>query len=254
MMKTDTLHPVFLDILVALCLLTRLPLPQLPDTAFERSAKAVWAYPVAGAVLGGLAAIVGLVALSLGLPAVIAGGLSLCTLALLTGAMHEDGLSDTADGFWGGQTVERRLEIMKDSQIGSFGTMALVLVTGLRWASYAVLLPVSAGAIVFAAVVSRAIIPVLMASLPHARQKGLSRSVGTPGATSVAIGLTFAIAFGLVITGLTAIPIALGALTAAAAVGWVAKRKIGGQTGDVLGASQQVAEVVVLIILAAMLA
>lgn len=243
-----------MDIPLAFCLLTRLPMPTLPKDAFHAGARAVWAYGLVGAVLGAGAGIAGLLGLLLGLPADIAAGVVVACLALSTGAMHEDGLSDMFDGFWGGTTVERRLEIMRDSQIGTYGTLALLVVTGLRWMAYAALLPLGIGAVLAGAALSRAVMPIVMRALPHARADGLSRSVGRPERAPVLVGvlattlLVFALLGPLAVAGLAA------ALLAALAVLALAKRKIGGQTGDVIGATQQIAELSVLCTLVALMA
>ena len=239
------------DPLVALVLLTRLPLPRLPDAAFQRPARVVWAFPLAGLVVGGLAALAGVLALHAGLPAMVAAGLALVVQCAATGAMHEDGLADTLDGLWGGHTREARLEIMKDSTVGAYGAIALVLSLGLRWALIAALLPVAPGAVVAAACLSRAGMPVLMYALPHARDFGLSHGVGRPTARACAIGL----ALGLVLAFLTAgHETVTGALLGALALAWLARqarKRIGGQTGDILGASQQLGEIAILLALAA---
>ncbi|MFT7596440.1 MAG: adenosylcobinamide-GDP ribazoletransferase, partial [Paracoccaceae bacterium] len=133
------------DVAVAFVLLTRLPLPTLPDHAFARQAHAAWAFPLVGLVVALLAGGMGWAALRLGLPASIAAGLVLGAQIMLTGAMHEDGLADTADGLWGGFNADRRLEIMKDSAIGTYGVLALILSLGLRWAALTLLLPISPG-------------------------------------------------------------------------------------------------------------
>ena len=152
------------DILLALVLLTRLPLPRLPDSAFARQAKAAWAYPLAGLAVALPACVLGALALAAGLPAGPAAGLVMTVQVLLTGAMHEDGLADVADGFWGGFTRERRLEIMKDSRIGAYGVLALVLILILRWSALTAL--IGAGgiwALAGVAAPSRAPMAVLMA-------------------------------------------------------------------------------------------
>ena len=190
------------DVPAAFVLLTRLPLPPLPDHAFAHGARAVWAYPLVGLVLGGIVAALGAVLSGLGLPAALVAGLMLAALVMLTGAMHEDGLADTGDGLWGGQTPARRLEIMKDSRIGTYGVLALVLSTGLRWLGYA---EVSLAELVAALVLSRAAMPALMAALPHARTDGLSRSVGRPGMGPVAIALGLAALIGIGLTGTGAV-------------------------------------------------
>lgn len=245
-MKSDTLSSILKDIAVAFCLLSRVPTPTLPGTAFENTARAVWAYSIVGAVVGGLAALVGLLVVMIGLPVIFAAGLLLAALALITGAMHEDGLSDTADGFWGGNSVERRLQIMKDSQIGSYGTLALIVITGLRWVAYAALLPLGAGPIVAAAALSRAVMPIPMHFLSHARQNGLSRDVGKPEMTWVLTGLAMAFAISFFAIGPLALTAIGTSLLAAGGVCWLAARKIGGQTGDVLGATQLISETAIL--------
>ena len=196
-------------------------------------------------MVGPLAAGTGVCALWLGLPGGVAAGLVLAVQILLTGAMHEDGLADSADGLWGGLTRDRRLEIMRDSRIGTYGVLALGLSLGLRWSALAVLLPLGWQAVVVAAVVSRAAMVAVMAALPHARSDGLSRGVGRPGpwAAMAGIGLALVITLGAGIT-----PMAAG-LVAALLTGALARRKLGGQTGDILGATQQVAEIAVLLAL-----
>ena len=241
-MKTDKLPDFLVDILLACTLLTRVPLPQLSQDRFTQGARAVWAYPLAG-ILPGLVAVLGaMVMLSLSLPSAIAAGGALALMMLCTGAMHEDGLADTADGFWGGFTPTRRLEIMKDSQIGTYGTLALIMITGTRWLAYAALLPSAIWTILAAAILSRGILPGVMHILPHARDEGLSHSVGRPGKAPAATSLLLGSAFAALLTGLAGYLGILVAIGAAFAVSLIAKRKIGGQTGDVLGAVQQLSE------------
>lgn len=246
-MKSDMIPSFMRDIGVAFCLLTRLPMPALPTAAFEQGARSVWAYPLVGATLGMIAGGVGAAALFLGMPAGIAAGLTLAALILTTGGMHEDGLADTADGFWGGFDRDRRLEIMKDSQIGTYGTLSLIVTSGLRWAALAVLLPTGIAPVVAAACLSRAAIPVMMHYVPHARGDGLSHSVGRPALRVVLLGLFIAVSVGAVLMGpviLTALLVVVGVVLAAAKL---AHYKIGGQTGDVLGATQLVAELLILL-------
>jgi adenosylcobinamide-GDP ribazoletransferase len=121
-------------------------------------------------------------ALWLGLPPGIAAGLALGAGILMTGALHEDGLADCADGFWGGHTAERRLEIMKDSRIGAYGVLALILVIGLKWLALAALIEHGAlwAAVLVPACSAGAAMAWVMASLPFAREDGLARHVGRP--------------------------------------------------------------------------
>ncbi|MEO0389696.1 MAG: adenosylcobinamide-GDP ribazoletransferase [Pseudomonadota bacterium] len=236
------------DVPAALVLLTRLPVPALPDHAFEHGARAVWAYPLVGLVVGGIVCLIGFVATTLGLPPLIVAGLCLATLVLITGAMHEDGLADTADGLWGGHTVARRLEIMKDSRIGAYGVLALILAMGLRGLGLA---EVTWAGLITAAVVSRAMMVPLMLALPHARSTGLSHSVGAPGAGSVIIGVGLAGVVAITFVGGTGLIAMIVAGGGAAGMAALAKAKIGGQTGDILGATQIVTEIAVLLTLIA---
>ena len=233
MRKTDLIR----DIRAGLSLLTRLPLPA--PTTFP-SPPACWAWPLAGLAVGGLAT---LGALAVPGPAAVAAVLALMVGTLATGALHEDGLADCADGFWGGWTRARRLEIMKDSHIGSYGVMALLLVTLGRWSALTALL--AAGhwpALIAAAVLSRAPMAVLMAVLPNARGSGLAASVGRPTRLQAGVAVLLALALALGLTGSMALAMAPAAALATLALALTARAKIGGQTGDVLGASQQVAD------------
>ncbi|MEM7632588.1 MAG: adenosylcobinamide-GDP ribazoletransferase, partial [Pseudomonadota bacterium] len=219
------------DVPLACVLLTRVPLPALPDQAFAHSARAVWAYPLVGLLLGGAVAVLSVLLEALGLPAAVVAGLVLSALVLLTGAMHEDGLADTADGLWGGQNPARRLDIMKDSRIGTYGVLALVLAMGLRWLGYT---DIAWAQLIAALVLSRAAMPALMASLPHARADGLSKSVGRPSRAPVAGAIALALALAVVLVGPVGLVAAGGAAVAAGGMAALARAKIGGQTGDIL--------------------
>lgn len=241
------------DILLSLVLLTRLPIPALPDSSFARQAQAVWAFPAVGMIVGGIAATIVVLAQWIGLSPAICAGLALLTMVCVTGAMHEDGLADTVDGFWGGFTPERRLEIMKDSHIGTYGVLALVLSLGLRWTALSAL--IAAGnvlSVVAVAALSRAMMPVLMLSLPNARNTGLAHRVGTPSRYPTGIALCCAALLAWAALGL--VPATLCLLISAGAV-WalhcLARAKVGGRTGDVLGATQQITEILCLLALTA---
>ncbi len=253
MRKNDTAMIYLQDIAVALVLLTRLPLPALPEWAFKRQARATWAFPLVGVVVALIAGGIGLSLLSLGLPAAAAAGIVLAVQIVLTGAMHEDGLADSVDGLWGGFDRERRLEIMKDSAIGTYGVLALILSVGLRWVALTVLLPLGIGAVLAAAILSRAILPVVMTSLPTARRSGLSHSVGAPDQKVGALALGIGVVLATILMGTVIILPMVIAFCGVFALSRIALAKIGGQTGDILGASQQITEVIVLLGLAAMI-
>ncbi|ESW60050.1 MAG: cobalamin 5'-phosphate synthase [Rhodobacter sp. CACIA14H1] len=249
MTNRDTATRALADLAAAFSLLTRLPV----TTRDAPSPRAAWAWPVAGAAVGALAAAAASVALWLHLPAGVAAALALMAGALLTGGLHEDGLADTADGLIGGQTRERRLEIMKDSRIGAYGTLALLLVTLLRWSALTALIASGQhwAALLAAGALSRAPMAVLIATLPNARGTGLSHLTGRPPREAVVAALAIAVATGFLCTGLTVVPLALAAAATTALLARAASRKIGGQTGDILGASQQLAEAAVLAFAAA---
>ena len=238
------------DIVVAGTLLTRLPLPHAPKSAFEDQARVVWAFPVIGVLVGVLMCVVGAIALALGLETGIAAGLMLGASMVATGAMHEDGLADCADGFWGGFAPACRLEIMKDSQIGTYGVLALIIIVGLRWMALTTLINFGWGAVIGAAVLSRAMMPIAMNTLIHARDTGLARSVGKPSIRRVQIAVLLGTVLGIIAVGWPALLALLIALAIAAIVRLIALAKIGGQTGDVLGATQITSETAILITLA----
>ena len=241
---------VITQFLTAASLLTRLPLPGFHWP--EHPSRAVWAFPLAGLLVGFVAILAGVLALRLGLSPEGAAALALGAQILATGALHEDGLADTADGFWGGSSPERRLEIMRDSHVGSYGVLALILFGLLRW--LALSLALGAGdwrGILVAATLSRAVMPPVMAFLPQARDSGLARSMGATPPLPAALSVAIAFLIGLFLLGSGSLPMWPAAMLAAGGVAWIARVKIGGQTGDVLGAVQQSAEVAVLLALTA---
>jgi len=243
-----------IDIPLALVLLTRLPIPRLSATTFQRQAQSVWAFPLAGAAVSLLACALAWTALMLGLTPGLAAGVFIAVQIVSTGAMHEDGLADCADGFWGGYETGRRLEIMKDSQIGTYGVLSIVVVLGVRWQAVALLLMAqNLWSLLALAMLSRAFMPFLMRLLPNARKSGLSQSVGRPGLLAVVAGLGLALLLSLPLLGVTGFGVAMVMAVAALALAFLAKRKIGGQTGDVLGACQQLCELAGLLYLVALL-
>jgi adenosylcobinamide-GDP ribazoletransferase len=243
------------DIPAALGLLSRLPLRIDTATATARGANAAWAFPVAGLVLGTMGAFAGALALSLGLPAALAAAVVLGVQAVVTGAMHEDGLADSVDGIWGGWDRARRLAIMKDSHIGTYGVLALILSVLIRWSALSVLIGLGWlwPGVIAVACISRAPMAAVMSALPNARDGGLSRSVGRPAAATAWLALGIALLVSILLLGTVTFAVFLG--VGAVTLGWaaLAHGKIGGQTGDILGATQQLAEVAALLALVAVL-
>lgn len=239
------------DIHVAIGLLTRLPV----TTDSTRGAAAAWAFPLVGLIIGALAAGLGWFALALGLSAPITAALVIATQVMITGAMHEDGLADTFDGLWGGWDREHRLEIMKDSQIGTYGVIALIMSLLLRWTALSTLIHGGAlfTTLIVTATLSRMPMVFIMATLPHARDGGLSASVGRAGLVTAYMALGIALPACLIAPIPAGIIALIMAAFAATVIALIALRKIGGQTGDILGASQQCAEIAALLTLATLM-
>ena len=236
------------DIWVALGLLTRLPLPGRDWNSTRPAAMAAWAYPLAGLVVAVLACLIATLLVRLGLPTdMIAAALLLC-MSVFTGAMHEDGLADSADGLWGGATPERRLEIMKDSHSGAYGVITLIATFALRWAGLSALL--AQGwlwlPVLVAATTSRAAMAFVMNALPNARVSGLSSLTGRPGKAAPRIAASLGAAMAVLGFGLAGLWVLLATVAATALCATIARAKIGGQTGDILGATQQVTEIAAL--------
>ncbi|PPB79552.1 cobalamin-5'-phosphate synthase [Albidovulum inexpectatum] len=239
------------ELRLAFLLLSRIPVGRLRDPAPELGSSA-WAWPIVGAVVGFGAGLVGTALMSAGAPAMMAAFLALGTSCLLTGALHEDGLADVADGFGGGHGRARKLEIMRDSRIGSYGAIALILALALRAMGIAVALEHDCAIIALLAIsaASRAVMPVTLAMMPPAKAAGLGRKAAqvdrTRAVAAIAIGFVALLPLG----GAAAIPIAFGMTLAALLLAGLAFRQIRGQTGDVLGASQQIAEIAAWLVLA----
>jgi adenosylcobinamide-GDP ribazoletransferase len=207
---------------------------------------------IIGAAVGGTAA--GLWHLT---PPLVAGAVAVTVGLLITGAFHEDGLGDVADAFGGGWTIERRLEILKDSRHGTYGVTAICASITVRIVTLGSL---PGPAVMFAAAVAahtmgRVAAVGLAGSMRLATHSGLGADYGrSTSAARAAVGALSGLAITTLVVGWWAAPLAAGTLCAAAATGLLARRKIGGISGDVLGASEQVAEVVSLVIVSALAA
>lgn len=237
--------------------LTRLPLRHDEPVAKGELAQALWSAPLVGVVVGFVGAIVLSIALVLHLPLLPAAALTVAATTLLTGALHEDGLADVADGFGGGATRERKLEIMRDSRIGTYGVIALIVSFMLRVCAIAELGDDEAvlAVLVAAHAGGRAGIPLFMNIMPSARADGLAADAGAPSSTVSLVAVVIGAAALLMGLGIKAGIVALLLLAGAGALmAWLSWRQIQGHTGDVLGALEQVGEVIVLLIAAAIVA
>lgn len=244
------------DIAACMMFLTRIPLNVAGLDRERLLAESAWAFPVIGALVGGVGGIVYAIAVSLSLAPLIAGALGIAAMVALTGALHEDGFADTVDGLGGGADRDSRLRIMGDSRIGTFGAAALILsLVGRSGAMEAISDPATViSALVVAGAASRAAMVAVMNALPPARKTGLGADAGKPsqGVTVGAAGIAVLIAITVLPFGVALVTLAVAA-AGAGAVAWTAHRRIGGMTGDILGAAQQVAEIGAIIALAGLL-
>lgn len=233
---------------LAAAFLTRLPLPDCGVVAVGGLARAMRLFPLVGAGIGALAGLVFVAAHAL-LPLGPAALLAVLAGVMLTGALHEDGLADTADGLGARGGRERRLEVMRDSRTGAYGVLALIFTIGLRATALGAAPSALAGlgALVAAAAWSRALIPAAMQVMAPARSDGLGSHAGVPDATVAATAAVLGLVLTVAGLGVAAPVAVLAGLAGALAVVMVARRTLGGFTGDVLGAVQQVAEAAVLL-------
>lgn len=254
MPRAELLKDIVADLRMAASFVTILPMASSKPAADGAVARATWALPLAGLLVGLAGALVYKISSRFGLTPNLAALLALATTTLITGALHEDGLADTADGLGGGRTGERKLEIMRDSRIGSYGVCALILSFGLRWSALATIANPWAVMLALCAAhtAARAGVPAFMSLVPPARPDGLSASAGVPPGRSVAIAfalgtlaLALALGPGKALVGLILLSLA-GLMLARLAI-----RQIGGQTGDILGAFEQISEILILLVAAA---
>ncbi len=240
------------ELIAALTLLTRLPVSGLVGSReWPDAASSVWAYPIVGALVGGVGGIVLWIAERSGLSSAIAAILALAAMLLLTGGLHEDGLADTADAFGGGSTAARKLEIMRDSRIGSYGALALIVALGLRGAALASLPPeVGMAALIAAGSLGRGAILVVLMSLSPARADSSAAPLRQVRFHVAGIGLLLAVAVSRLLSFHAALTCIFGAAVAGLSMAAFARRQVGGYTGDVLGAVAVFAECVALVIVA----
>lgn len=249
---------------LAVAFLTRLPvehspgeedLPPATDETPTDLAAAMWLFPLVGFAIGGVGAL-GLGALAWGgVPAPVAATLAIGIMIWLTGALHEDGLSDIADGFGGGNDRDHKLEIMRDSRLGAYGTVTLAIVVVTKIAALATIaahdVGAAAGALIAATVWSRALIAPTMRWLAPARDDGLGAFAGEPteGDSWKGLGLAVLLVLLVLVTpaGFGVIMVLVAGGLGAFAVGMIALRQIGGYTGDVLGAVVMIAETAALV-------
>lgn len=254
------------DLMACLRFYSRLPVPVLSfetdPYAMPDFGRAIGMLPLAGAVIGSCGAAVLVLAAAAKLPPIVSATLSIAILLRVTGCFHEDGLADSADGFGGGSTIARKLEIMKDSRIGTYGAAALSVSLILRIVLIADIeirysISAAAASMVAAASVSRIAGLLPLALLVPARVTGAGSAAQRPPLRRVASAAVGALVLALIVCHLGAvdggrvIQASLAALAAGLYMTALSRRHIAGQTGDVAGAAQQLAEVAFLLLLLA---
>jgi len=239
------------DCAAAFLLLSRLPVTwhQFPEDRPPDFISSLWAFPVVGLVIGAIAGSVLVLAEMLMLPSLVAAAGGLLALALLSGAMHEDGLADMADGFGGGRDVQSKIRIMHDSRIGSYGVMALVLASAARLGLLMACLAAFDGLqlVIFTALIQAAsrFQPLVQLSTfsisPHA---SLAHLTGQPGAIRLVIGaLIWMGPLAWFLGTATALIMAVPVIALALWLGSLATRQVEGLTGDVMGATTIICEI-----------
>jgi adenosylcobinamide-GDP ribazoletransferase len=240
--------------LTAVQFFTRIPVPAWVGHSAQQLDQAARYLPLVGATVGAIAAAVLWLAAQ-ALPLSLAAGLSVAAGILVTGAFHEDGLSDFADGFGGGHSKEKMLAIMKDSRVGAYGVIAIVLALLLKYQALVELcgqhsLPLAAAALIAAHGVSRLMAASLILTQRYARDDDSARA--RPAAQQLS-RFSFAIALltggatlGLLCAaGADATAVLAAVLAALLLRAYLARRmqqRLGGYTGDCLGAVQQLTE------------
>ena len=242
------------DFIMALRFFSRLP---TGDTPHQRPdlGRITMALPLVSVAIGIGPALLLIGAALIGLPSYFAAALAVAAAVVASGAMADDALADAMDGLFGGHSVERRLEIMKDSRHGTYGVAALALFILLRVTALGAMVainPLAAAAIWLAAsIVGRSGALWLAVALPPARADGASATAGRLPAQSFAIGAVLAAILLFVLGGPATSVVGLGAalvLAVAVIAGWTAlcRRLVGGQTGDLIGALGALVEIAVL--------
>lgn len=248
------------DAMRSVSFLSRIPVHDIFFEGPQRSiAQTAGAFPLAGLFITLPIAILASCLASTGADALVISVIVLVVATLATGALHEDGLADTADGFGGGHDKARALTIMKDSRIGTYGAMALISSFVLRAACLAALVreasALSVAAVLLAtACVSRALMVWHWQSLPPAKAAGIAVAAGQPGKAEARTALAFGFAAILIALPFISLKACIAALAASIAATYLfsrfCRRKIDGHTGDTIGATQQITEIVMLASLA----
>lgn len=264
--RNDNLEPprsgLVADVVMALRFYSRLPTGRSEHEAPDLSRIAM-ALPFASLMIGiGPALLLMLLVVS-GFPPLFAAFFALAVFAIVTGAMSEDAVADSADGLFGGNTRERRLEILKDSRHGTYGVLAIVFTVGLKAAALSAIAarnPLAAATAWLAAtMLARSGSLYLPLRLPPARETGAAATAGQVSRNAFGVGIVFATIIAMVLaapfTGLLGLALAL-VLATLVVIGWtwLCERLVGGLTGDLIGAAQALLELALLAVFVRMIA
>lgn len=235
-------------LLTAVAFLTRIPVN--PETPFDGSdvARSTLFFPLVGCLIAGIQIALMLLLSQMSVPFLLQALAATAVLALVGGGLHQDGLADMADGFGGGHTTEDVLRIMRDSTIGTYGGIALFLSLSTRVVALAELAVYTDGWrwIVVAAILSRCSIW-LGWLMPYARASGTGAAITRVTGPLEVYGATlFALAVGLLLVGADIGFAIILSLMVFLVVAWLCHRRIRGITGDTLGATTEITEVLLL--------
>ena len=202
------------DLRTTIVFLTRIPVPEVSgsddkkldsedvneskkSTKITPMGRAVRAFPLVGVLIGIFGGVVFAFTMVIGLPTLVASVIAIAFMVFVTGALHEDGLADMVDGLGGGKNRKQKLSIMRDSRIGAYGVIALVLVLGAKVGALTELenIGVVICALICASAFSRAVMPAMMRWMPAAQNDGLASNAGKPPADAVWMGFAIAVLF-----------------------------------------------------------
>ena len=256
--RSQTSH-LWYEVRLCLGFLTRIPVFSVEYSGHSSLASASWAFPLVGVIIGFVGAIILWLTEMFALGAQLSALLAIAVMTILTGALHERGLANSADGFGVAGDKDARLSIMQDLRVGIYGMVAPIVIFSGRWLALGDLIAISFSqgvwALVAASAISRGILPFVMHAAPVAEIDGISITADRPEARPAWIALAISAVIGLFAFGFGGtIVVLLVTAIITYAVAQMAQRLIGGQNADVLGAIQQLAEVTVLVTAASLAA
>lgn len=235
------------DWALAIQWLTRLPWPYRHTSGARPLAGALWAFPLVGGLTGAGGGLVLVAAEQLGASANLAAVLAVAVMVLATGALHEDGWADFCDGLGARGDFARRIAAMRDSRLGAFGVIGLILALLLRVHALAMLSGAAVASLALAAGLGRAAIGIVMLAIRPASETGAGAAAGRASVLPVLAGFGAIFLIGLLSAGLSSLLVAALAFITAILFARIARRVFGGYTGDVLGAVSVAVETVALI-------